>query len=52
MWETRGKQAKDLMGDMLKSRLEAQELAKRYNLKHAGKASQVRPPCGSTCGCL
>lgn len=32
LWEVRGRQAKDLMSEMLKSRIEAQELAKHYDI--------------------
>ncbi|GAX74273.1 hypothetical protein CEUSTIGMA_g1722.t1 [Chlamydomonas eustigma] len=33
IWDTRGKQAKELMSEMLKSRIEAQELARQYEIR-------------------
>ena len=41
-WETRGKQAKELMSEMLKSLLEAQALTKQYNIKPMVKVEKVR----------
>ena len=41
-WETRGRQAKDLLAEMLKSRLEAQELVKQHNIKPAHKPSAAK----------
>lgn len=40
-WETRSRQAKELLNDMLKSRLEAQELAKQYDIKPVPKNAKV-----------
>ena len=37
IWETRGKQAKDLMSEMLKSRMEMQELARQYDIRPPNK---------------
>ena len=41
IWETRGKQAKELMGDMLKSRLEAQQLAEKFGIQPVPRNAQV-----------
>lgn len=37
IWETRSKQAKDLMSEMLKSRMEMQELSRQYDIRPLNK---------------
>ena len=40
IWETRSKQAKDLMSEMLKSRMEMQELSRQYDIRPLNKPQQ------------
>jgi hypothetical protein len=40
IWDTRGRQAKELMSEMLKSRIEAQELARQYDIRPLSKPTQ------------
>ena len=45
LWETRGRQAKELMSEILKSRLEAQALAAQHGIKPVNK---VRDKAGQS----